>query len=161
VQTAGRARFKADRRMSGVRSAPLTRCGPLEMAVDESPMAPDEVAQHLMIALSVIRPPIQIGRGQKLPDQSDRDRREAAKAMVDHAERCGIKWFIREPGPWNSSRSAENFEMAFDGDKYRISIAETHALPEDTSRDLFCAAINELVGDKPEQSPTPLHSRHT
>jgi hypothetical protein len=41
----------------------------------------------------------------------------------------------------------ENFEMAFDGDMYRISIAEAHALPEDTFRDLFCAAINELIGD--------------
>jgi len=56
------------------------------------PMSSDEVAQHLAIALPVIRPPIQIGRGRKLPDQSDRDRREAAKMIVEHAKRCGIKW---------------------------------------------------------------------
>jgi hypothetical protein len=37
--------------------------------------------------------------------------------------------------------------MAFDGDAYRISIAEAHALPEDTFRDLFCGAIAELAGD--------------
>jgi hypothetical protein len=67
------------------------------------PMSSNEVAQHIAIALAVIRPPIQIGRGRKLPDQSDRDRREAAKAIVEHAERCGIKWFIRQPGPWHSS----------------------------------------------------------
>jgi hypothetical protein len=35
--------------------------------------------------------------------------------------------------------------MAFDGDMYRISIAEAHALPEQEFRDLFCDAIGELV----------------
>jgi hypothetical protein len=37
--------------------------------------------------------------------------------------------------------------MAFDGATYSISIAEAHALPEQEFRDLFCAAINQLVGD--------------
>lgn len=37
--------------------------------------------------------------------------------------------------------------MAFDGEMYRISIAEAHVLPEDAFRDLFIATINELVGD--------------
>jgi hypothetical protein len=37
--------------------------------------------------------------------------------------------------------------MAFDGEIYRISVADAHALPEDSFRDLFCAAINELVGE--------------
>ena len=35
----------------------------------------------------------------------------------------------------------------FDGKMYRISITEAHALPEDAFRDLFVAAINELIGD--------------
>ena len=67
------------------------------------PMSAEDVALHISVALAVIRPPIQIGRGRKLPDQSDRDRLEAAKAIVEHAERCGIKWFIRQAGPWHSS----------------------------------------------------------
>jgi hypothetical protein len=62
-------------------------------------MSSEEVARHISIALAVIKPPIQIGRGPKLPDQSDRDRHEATKSIVEHAERCGIKWFIRQPGP--------------------------------------------------------------
>jgi hypothetical protein len=33
-----------------------------------------EVAQHIAIALAVLKPPIQIGHGRKLPNQSDRDR---------------------------------------------------------------------------------------
>lgn len=37
--------------------------------------------------------------------------------------------------------------MAFDGEAYRISIAEAHALPEEKFRDLFCITINELVSD--------------
>lgn len=37
--------------------------------------------------------------------------------------------------------------MAFDGEMYRISVAGAHALSEDTFRNLFIAAINELVGD--------------
>ena len=37
--------------------------------------------------------------------------------------------------------------MAFDGEMYRISVADAHALPEDLFRDLFCAAISELVGE--------------
>jgi hypothetical protein len=37
--------------------------------------------------------------------------------------------------------------MAFDGEMYRISIAEAHALPEQQFRDLFIEAIDELVGD--------------
>jgi hypothetical protein len=60
-------------------------------------MPPDEVAQHIAIALAVITPPIQFGRGRKLPDQGDRDRREAAKAIVKHSELCGIRWYIRQP----------------------------------------------------------------
>ena len=36
--------------------------------------------------------------------------------------------------------------MAFDGETYRISIAEAHALPEQQFRDLFVVAVNELVG---------------
>jgi hypothetical protein len=67
------------------------------------PMSPDEVAHQIAVALAVIRPPIQIGRGRKLPDQSDGERREAAKMIVAHSERCGIKWFIRQPGPPHSS----------------------------------------------------------
>ena len=35
--------------------------------------------------------------------------------------------------------------MAFDGEMYRVSIAEAHALPEQEFRDLFCDAIGELV----------------
>jgi hypothetical protein len=35
--------------------------------------------------------------------------------------------------------------MAFDGEMYRISVAEAHALPEQEFRDLFCDTIGELV----------------
>ena len=37
--------------------------------------------------------------------------------------------------------------MTFDGEMYRISVADAHALPEDSFRNLFCAAISELVGE--------------
>ena len=37
--------------------------------------------------------------------------------------------------------------MASDGEVYRISVADAHALPEDSFRNLFCAAISELVGE--------------
>src|SRR6185437_7384391 len=35
--------------------------------------------------------------------------------------------------------------MAFDGECYRITIAEAHGLPEQGFRDLFCAAVDALV----------------
>lgn len=37
--------------------------------------------------------------------------------------------------------------MAFDGETYRITIAEAHELPEEAFRDLFCAAIADLVSE--------------
>lgn len=37
--------------------------------------------------------------------------------------------------------------MAFDGEMYRVTIAEAHALPEQEFRDLFCSTINELVNE--------------
>jgi hypothetical protein len=35
--------------------------------------------------------------------------------------------------------------MAFNGESYRITLAEAHALPETEFRDLFCGAIDALV----------------
>jgi hypothetical protein len=37
--------------------------------------------------------------------------------------------------------------MAFDGVAHRVSIAEAHGLSEQEFRDLFCAAINQLLRD--------------
>lgn len=37
--------------------------------------------------------------------------------------------------------------IAFDGEIYRVTIAEAHALPEQEFRDLFCDAIGELVNE--------------
>jgi hypothetical protein len=37
--------------------------------------------------------------------------------------------------------------MAFDGVAYRVSIAEAHGLREQEFRDLFCAAISQLLRD--------------
>ena len=37
--------------------------------------------------------------------------------------------------------------MTSDGEMYRISVADAHALPEDSFRNLFCTAINDLVGE--------------
>jgi hypothetical protein len=66
-------------------------------------MNPEEVATDITIVLAVIMPPIQFGRGRKLPRESDRDRRDAARLIVDHFVRIGVKWFRRPPACWHST----------------------------------------------------------
>ena len=61
------------------------------------PMADEEVARDIVIALAVIAPPIQVGRGKKRADESDRDRHRAAALLVEHFKRVGIRWLRKPP----------------------------------------------------------------
>ena len=56
-------------------------------------MSREEAVSLLFIALAVIRPPIQVGRGKKLPHESDRDRRMAAELIVRHCDLSGVRLF--------------------------------------------------------------------
>ncbi|HWE76110.1 MAG TPA: hypothetical protein VG328_23315 [Stellaceae bacterium] len=56
-----------------------------------------EIEQTLTIGMAVIHPPIQVGRGRKLPSESDEDRKKAAQLIREHLELCGIKWFRSPP----------------------------------------------------------------
>ena len=60
-------------------------------------MSREEVARDIAIALAVIRPPVQIGRGRQLPHESDEQRHRAAALIVEHFERQGICWFRPVP----------------------------------------------------------------
>ncbi len=62
-------------------------------------MSREEVARDIAIALAVIRPPVQIGRGRKLPHEADEQRQKAAALIVEHFERRGICSFRPAPGP--------------------------------------------------------------
>jgi hypothetical protein len=61
-------------------------------------MSREEVARDIAIALAVIRPPIQVGRGRRLPGEADAERRQAAALIVEHFERRGVCWFRPAPG---------------------------------------------------------------
>lgn len=60
-------------------------------------MTRDEAITALFIALAVIHPPIQIGRGKKLPHESERDRLYAAELIVQHYDLSGVRLFRRPP----------------------------------------------------------------
>lgn len=73
------------------------------------PMTRDEAISALFIALAVIHPPIQIGRGKKLPQDSERDRRMAAELIVQHYDLSGVRLFRKPPleghgSGWGSPR---------------------------------------------------------
>lgn len=67
------------------------------------PMTREEVATAVSIAISVVRPLIQFGRGKRLPHQSDDDRKRAALLVVEHCERSGVRWFRQAPAPPHST----------------------------------------------------------
>jgi hypothetical protein len=50
-------------------------------------MSRDEVTRDIAIALAVMAPPVQFGRGRKLPLEGDRERHRAAELIVEHFER--------------------------------------------------------------------------
>ena len=56
-------------------------------------MTQEEVIRDIAVTLAVITPPIQFGRGRKLPHEGDADRAHAAKLIVEHFERRGVCWF--------------------------------------------------------------------
>ncbi len=56
-------------------------------------MSVEEVARDIAIALAVIRPPIQVGRGRRLPAEADEQRRQVAALIAEHFERRGVRWF--------------------------------------------------------------------
>lgn len=60
-------------------------------------MTREEIIHHVSIALAVLRPPVQIGRGRKLPDESDRDRRMAAALLAEHFEMSGFRMYRGQP----------------------------------------------------------------
>jgi hypothetical protein len=62
-------------------------------------MSREEVALDITIALAVIEPPIQVGRGRKLPHEADEQRKRVAAAIVEHFERRHVCWFRPVPGP--------------------------------------------------------------
>jgi hypothetical protein len=66
-------------------------------------MSREEVARDLAIALAVIRPPIQVGRGRRLPGEADDERQRAAALIVEHFERRGVCWFRPAPGRVHST----------------------------------------------------------
>jgi hypothetical protein len=80
--------------------------------------------------LSLIKPAIQFGRARKLPDQSDNERRDAAKLIVEHSARSGIKCCAgnRHHGV-ATARQKRGHKMALDGRMYCDGI-EAHALPQ-------------------------------
>ncbi len=57
----------------------------------------DELILCVAIALKVLRPPVQIGRGRKLPHESDRDCRVAAELLARHFEQIGFRIFRTPP----------------------------------------------------------------
>lgn len=61
-------------------------------------MSREEVARDIAIALAVIRPPIQAGRGRKLPGEADEERRRVATLIVEHFEPRRVCWFRPAPG---------------------------------------------------------------
>jgi hypothetical protein len=54
-----------------------------------------EAISALFLALAVIRAPVQIGRGKKLPHESER--RMAAEFIVQHYDLSGVRLFRRPP----------------------------------------------------------------
>jgi hypothetical protein len=60
-------------------------------------MSREEVARDIAVALAVIRPPIQVGRGRRLPHEADRQRQMAAAAIVEYFERRHVHWFRPAP----------------------------------------------------------------
>lgn len=63
------------------------------------PMTREEIVHHVTIALKVLRPPVQFGRGRRLPHESDRDCRAAAERLAEHFEMSNIRIFKRPPLP--------------------------------------------------------------
>jgi len=60
-------------------------------------MSREEVARDIAIALAVLHPPVQFGRGRKLPHEADEARRRAAALIVEHFEKRGVCWFRPVP----------------------------------------------------------------
>jgi hypothetical protein len=56
-------------------------------------MSREKVARDIAIAFVVIHPPVQVGRGRRLPGEADNERRRAAALIVEHFERRGVCWF--------------------------------------------------------------------
>jgi hypothetical protein len=52
----------------------------------------EEVTRDIAIALAVMVPPVQIGRGRK-------ERHRAGELIAEHFERKGVCWFRPAPGP--------------------------------------------------------------
>ncbi len=52
------------------------------------PLSREETLQTVAVSLTMLR--VQIGPGKRLPGQSDGDRREIAKRLVDYLELCGL-----------------------------------------------------------------------
>lgn len=68
------------------------------------PMTREEAVTAQFIALAVIRPPVQIGRGKKLPQDSERDRRMAAELIVQHYDLSGVRLFRKSPAEPHGTR---------------------------------------------------------
>jgi hypothetical protein len=66
-------------------------------------MSREEVARDIAIALAVVRPPVQVGRGRRLPGDADAERRRVAALIVEHFERRGVCWFRPAPGALHST----------------------------------------------------------
>jgi hypothetical protein len=66
-------------------------------------MSREEVVRDIAIALAVIRPPVQVGRGRRLPGETDEERRKVAALIVQHFEHRGLCWFRPPPTPAYSS----------------------------------------------------------
>jgi hypothetical protein len=66
-------------------------------------MSREEVARDIAVALAVIRPPVQVGRGRRQPHEADKQRQMAAAAIVEYFERRHVSWFRPAPGPMHSA----------------------------------------------------------
>jgi len=70
------------------------------------PLGREEALQTVAISLTMLR--VQIGPGKRLPGQSDGDRREIAKRLIDYLQLCGlgickVRW--SRPSRWMFDRS--------------------------------------------------------
>ena len=70
---------------------------PSQMGEPMVAMSREEVARDIAIALAVLHPRVQFGRGRKLAHEADGERHKAAALIVEHFERRGVRWFRPAP----------------------------------------------------------------
>ncbi|HYM32190.1 MAG TPA: hypothetical protein VEU47_12875 [Candidatus Cybelea sp.] len=67
------------------------------------PVELQDVERDIAIAIAVIDPPVQFGRGRMLPGQQDEQRRMAARLIAERLMLMGFRWFRKPPAKRHST----------------------------------------------------------